>query len=115
VAHVHVTSSNVDLETNDGETVYGAAIRSGYFWPTSCNGVGTCLICWTLIEDGAENLAPAGEWEQQQIDHLMTFVKSEGKPVRLACRVRPSADVVVKKSGVRKMSEMFRRVPRVTG
>ena len=110
--HVHVDSSEVDIEVADGETLFLAAHRAGYYWPTTCNGAGTCLICWTLIEDGAERCSPVGEWEQEQIDHLKTFVNHHDKQVRLACRVRPLGDIVVRKTGVKKFSAMFKKLAR---
>lgn len=110
MVHVKVESSNIELEVNEGETLFAAAWRAGYYWPTSCNGGGSCLICWTRIEDGDELLSPPGEWEQKQIEHLRTFVRHEGKPIRLACQTRPLGDVVVRKTGVKKINEMFKRV-----
>ncbi len=110
MAHVQVDSSNIELEVNEGETLFAAAWRAGYYWPTSCNGGGTCLICWTRVEEGAERLSPPGEWEAKQIEYLRTIVNHQDMPIRLACQTRVLGDVVVRKTGVKKVNEMFKKV-----
>ncbi len=108
--HVRVESSNIDLEVNENESIFRAAWHAGYHWPTTCNGGGSCLICWTLVEDGEDNLSPVTPYEQEQIDYLKTFVKHEGKPIRLACQAFPHGDVTVRKSGVRRIADVFKKV-----
>jgi len=55
-----------------------------------CGGRGRCSTCRVRIGKGLEDLEPAGEAEQKVLARVTT---SPG--VRLACQIRPSADIEV--------------------
>ena len=89
---VRVDSSDITFEVSPDEPITPAARRAGYYWPMSCSGTGSCMLCWTRVEAGAEHLVAPTPREQHAIDYLMGIVRHEGKPVRLACQLRVTGD-----------------------
>jgi adenylate cyclase len=55
-----------------------------------CGGRGRCSTCRIRVVAGADDLAPSGPVEQKTLDRI----KAPGN-VRLACQVRPAADITV--------------------
>jgi 2Fe-2S ferredoxin len=92
----------VTLDVQTGETVFTAARRQGYTWPTICGGQGTCRTCYVTVKEGAEHCAPMPELEQEGIEAL-------GRPLdgalRLACQLRVEGPVVVVRRGVHREKE----------
>jgi ferredoxin len=97
---VLVRPSGIRLDLEPGETVFRAAARQGYRWPTICGGNGTCRTCVLVVEAGAENCAPIGDLEAEGLDALK---EARGGVHRLACQLRVTGDVVVSKRGVKTM------------
>jgi len=95
---VRVRPGNFDLDVRTGQTLIEAAWGAGYYWPTICHGLGSCLQCFVVIETGAENLVPAEDWENVQLAGIAEFVEGD---LRLACQLRVTGDVVVTRPGVR--------------
>ncbi|WP_224972867.1 2Fe-2S iron-sulfur cluster-binding protein [[Mycobacterium] nativiensis] len=97
---VTVEPRHIVLEADDGETIMGAALRSGYRWPSLCGGDGTCSICWVEVLTGGNQLSEVGELEQDTLQLVPALVRRT-RSVRLACQARVQGDVCVRKSGVR--------------
>lgn len=100
--HVKVDPHGVTIAAEVGETVMAAAIRDGYWWPTVCEGMGDCHVCFTQVIEGEGNLSPIEGWEQEGLD-LLGPAAAQGRPgqVRLACQARVLGDVRLLKRGVR--------------
>lgn len=96
---VLVHPADVRLDPDPGETVFAAAQRLGYRWPTVCGGNGTCRSCVMIVESGLENCSPIGDLEAEGLDALKV---TPGAGHRLACQTRVSGDVVVSKRGVKR-------------
>jgi ferredoxin, 2Fe-2S len=85
-----------------GETLMAAAERLGIRWPTICGGLAQCTACHVLVDAGAERLGPVGAAEDAALGPLRHRYPATGATtVRLACQARPTADVTVRKLGVR--------------
>ncbi|MGF7237461.1 MAG: 2Fe-2S iron-sulfur cluster-binding protein [Frankia sp.] len=99
---VHVDPIGVDLELEPGETIIEAAWRLGYRWPTVCHAQATCTVCHVEVLAGAENLTPAGDEEQDALEHRLPGAhRRDLTRLRLACRAQATGDVTVRKNGVR--------------
>ncbi len=91
--------SGVSFEVAQGETVFDAAARHGYRWPTICGGVGTCRTCVMTVVQGGEACSAIEQWEAEGLEEIGA---SRGPAVqRLACQTRISGPVRVRKPGVR--------------
>lgn len=95
---VTVQPAGIRLDPEPGETVFAAATRFGYRWPTVCGGLGTCRTCLMVVEAGAEYCSPIEDWEAEGLDALK---EPRDGVRRLACQTRVSGDVVVQKRGVK--------------
>ena len=96
---IRVLPSDVSFEVADGESVYAAACRQEYRWPSICHGDAECGICYMVVTEGAENLS---EKSRQESDRLALGLKAKEPRARLACRTRLlSGDAVVERRGVR--------------
>lgn len=95
---VTVQPSGVRLDPAPGETVFAAAARQGYRWPTVCGGLGTCRTCLMVVDEGRENCSPIEDLEGEGLDALK---EPRDGVRRLACQTRVSGDVVVTKRGVK--------------
>lgn len=95
---VLVQPVGIRLTPEPGETVFAAAQRSGYRWPTVCGGLGTCRTCVMKVEEGREYCSAIGELEAEGLDALK---EAKDGVHRLACQTSVSGDVVVHKRGVR--------------
>jgi 2Fe-2S ferredoxin len=97
---VTVQPLGVEIEVRAGETLYEAATRLGFSWPTRCFGQAQCTLCALKVEAGADNvLAP--EAEEQSVVQRVHSMRGGG-PYRLACRLQVTGPVVVRKDGVSK-------------
>jgi ferredoxin len=95
---VTVQPNGVRLDPEPGETVFLAAARQGYRWPTVCGGLGTCRTCLMVVDEGRENCSPIGDLEAEGLDALK---EPKDGVRRLACQTRVSGDVLVTKRGVK--------------
>jgi ferredoxin len=98
---VLVRPADVRLDPEPGETVFLAAGRQGYRWPTVCGGLGTCRTCLMVVEEGRENCSPIEDLEAEGLDALK---EPRNGVRRLACQTRVSGDVVVTKRGVKSVA-----------
>ena len=102
MATVTVLPSNIQFEAAAGETIMGAALARGLYWPTTCGGQGICTTCLSEIVSGSESLVEMGRSERK------TLVAERGpeilaRTMRLACQtaVLGSGTIAVSKPGVR--------------
>lgn len=91
------------IEVADGETVFEAAWRQGFAWPTRCHGQAHCTFCCLEVENGDANTFEP-ELEEQLVLDRIRRVRASNAPYRLACRLRLKGDVVVRKEGVLKIT-----------
>jgi chlorosome envelope protein X len=99
---IRVEPAGVELVLEDGETLFLAAGRAGYKWPTICGGQGTCRTCFVRIQEGAENCSPMEPLETEAIHALRQPLDGS---TRLACQLRTTGPVTVTKRGVRRRTE----------
>ena len=101
---ITVFPSGIAFHAVQGESVYRAAWRAGYYWPNSCNAAGSCLDCRMHVTE-TENLTPADPREIR----LLKYVCDEKDlgHTRLACQAGVTGDVQVTKDGVRPVKEIF--------
>jgi 2Fe-2S ferredoxin len=90
----------VEIDVPEGETIMGAALAQGYYWPTTCGGEGRCTTCACVVVKGMEHLSPRGRAEAR------TLSEERGpdvlaQPLRLACQARAYGDVELEKPGVK--------------
>jgi ferredoxin, 2Fe-2S len=98
---VRVLPADVSFEVEDGETVYAAACRQDFRWPSICHGDAECGICWMVVQEGEENLS---ERTKQEADRLAVGMKAKEPRARLACRTRVAGEAVVERRGVREVA-----------
>ena len=98
---VHVLPVDVVFEVEAGESVFLAAARAGYSWPTTCGGLADCGSCISNITGGVENCPPPGELEQETLRRVRPGRHSEDPAFRLACQLRVTGPVTLTKRGVR--------------
>ena len=96
-----VEPSGVVFGVAAGETIFAAAARHGYRWPTVCGGLGTCRTCTLTIVEGADSFSPVSEWEAEGLEEINATWRGEAEPRRMACQARITGDVRVRKPGVR--------------
>ncbi len=96
---VEVEPSGLSFEVGPGETVFEAAGRHGYRWPTVCGGLGTCRTCIMTVVEGADACSPIEEWEAEGLEDI--GATGSGPTVRMACQTRVSGPIRVRKPGVR--------------
>lgn len=99
---VTVEPAGVVIEVPRGQSVFEAAVGQGVRWPTTCEGMGTCHMCYMSVIQGAEQLDAAGPLEAEGLADVAGTVSMGA--LRLACQVRPAGDLVVFKRGVRKVA-----------
>ena len=88
-----------------GETVFAAAARLGYSWPTQCGGVADCGSCISNITEGVDNCAPPGDLERETIARVRPGRHQHDPSFRLACQLRITGPVTLTKRGVRPLAK----------
>jgi len=106
MTRITVLPAGIEIEALPGETIMAAAQRLGYYWPTTCGGLGICTTCLCEVEAGGDLLAEMGRSERK------TLAAERGepvlqRPVRLACQAMVLAQgaIRVEKRGVRPAGE----------
>lgn len=79
----------VEVELRPGDSLFEAGARVSAGIDTACVGKGTCGLCRVKIVAGAEHLNPYTDEERKHLGNVYHITK-----VRLACRCRPTGDVV---------------------
>lgn len=95
-----VEPAGVEIVVHPGETLFDAAYREGYDWPTICMGQGTCTHCHVRVRDGHGATVPVdSERESRAIRRLaQRLYGNDPDGVRLACHLELCGDVVVEQS-----------------
>jgi ferredoxin, 2Fe-2S len=89
----------LDIEVRPGETLFDAAWREGYEWPTICMGQALCTYCHVRLLDGADNASSAERNEQLAIRRVARrLYMGDEKGVRLACQVQLRGDIIVEQT-----------------
>jgi 2Fe-2S ferredoxin len=85
------------------ESLMRAAEAQGLHWPTVCGGDAECGACFVTVDVvDAAALPPPSENEQRGLSLLPKWRREQQDViVRLACQLRPIADLTVNKVGVR--------------
>lgn len=101
---VRVEPAGVEIEVRPGETLFDAAWREGYAWPTICLGQALCTHCHVRLRDASSAvLSPVGKDERLAIQRISRrLYKGDMAGVRLACQMEISAgDLVVEQTTFR--------------
>ncbi|MBI3074291.1 MAG: (2Fe-2S)-binding protein [Deltaproteobacteria bacterium] len=80
----------VEVETEHGESLLDAGIRSRVDIPTICNGVASCHECVIRVLCGEENLSPVTSAERTHLGNVFHVTRE-----RLACQARVMGGEVV--------------------
>jgi class 3 adenylate cyclase/nitrite reductase/ring-hydroxylating ferredoxin subunit len=78
----------IELDAKDGESVLEAALRGHLPLTHACGGRAKCSTCRVWVLDGLDHCPPRTALEQAMASRL-----GLGDEVRLACQLRPSGDV----------------------
>lgn len=100
MAVVTVLPAGLTVQVGEWDRLMKAAHAQGLRWPNMCGGGGTCRKCVLSILDGVEYATKPTSFELQGLASIAHKLEHEPKPVRLACMLRTSGDMVVKKEGV---------------
>jgi 2Fe-2S ferredoxin len=90
------------FEAGAGQTLMSAAGSHGYYWPTTCGGLGTCTTCLTEVVEGGNGLREMGRGEFRTLSLERGEGVRDGR-LRLACQAVIDAGVdtiTVRKQGV---------------
>jgi len=103
-ASVRIQPLGVTIEVEAGETLFDAAFREGFEWPSTCFGQLECTLCATRIQQGYEHFKPMSEAEEHALKYRYAG-DDDQRDLRLACCLEINGDggeIVVFKKGVRK-------------
>ncbi|HVW42825.1 MAG TPA: 2Fe-2S iron-sulfur cluster-binding protein [Amycolatopsis sp.] len=101
---VRVEPAGLDIEVRHGETLFDAAWREGYDWPTICLGQARCTYCHVRVRaDGTAALSRVEKDEQLAIQRIARRLYSlDTSGLRLACQLRViTGDIVVEQPAFR--------------
>jgi ferredoxin len=91
---VKVTSlpDEVEFDARAGETLLEAALRAGLPWAHACGGRAKCSTCRTSVIEGLE-ACPQRTTDEASMAQRLGLAAD----VRLACQLRPEADLRVRR------------------
>jgi 2Fe-2S ferredoxin len=96
MAVVRVEPVGIELRVARNETLFDAAWRAGYRWPTICFGQAQCTACHVTLLAGGEHASPVAPPEQAALARLCRRLRRDDDTVlRLACQLRVSGDATV--------------------
>lgn len=95
-----VEPAGIEIEVHHGETLFVAACRQGYRWPTICMGQGLCTHCHVRILRGESAVSPLdSEREGRAIRRIaQRLYGNDAKGLRLACQIELLDDIVVEQA-----------------
>lgn len=83
---------NQICEARPGESILDVAIGHDVPLQHACGGFCACTTCHLIVEQGAENLSPMEEAEEERIE----YAEGVGLKSRLGCQARVQGDVTVR-------------------
>jgi ferredoxin, 2Fe-2S len=95
-ASVLVLPANASVDVRATESLFRAARRRGWQWPTVCGGVQECGRCYVVVEEGNENENVMGPTERELIGRGLM---AHRRHARLACALYPAGDMTVVRRG----------------
>lgn len=99
---VTVEPASVEFEAELDETVMAAARRAGYRWPTVCDMLGQCGVCYVEVRSDPSVMSPLTSLESGATAVVrLRHPEVEPERLRLACQARVRGDVSLFKKGVR--------------
>lgn len=101
LSHVaRVEPAGLEIEVRRGETLFDAAYREGYAWPTICAGQGTCTHCHVRVLHGGGDVSPVNtDHERRSIKRVaQRLYGKDPDGVRMACQIELSGDVTVEQA-----------------
>jgi len=106
---------NLSFDSLPGETILHAGMNAGIPFASACGGKGKCSTCRIWILEGADTCPVKGE-----IEATLTERISLSGPIRLACQVRPTDDIMFRRLvldalDLRIASQLDRRVDSKSG
>jgi 2Fe-2S ferredoxin len=96
-ATVRVHPWDIVIVVQPGETVFDAAFRAGWIWPTTCYGQAQCTRCHMKVLTDDTQLEPPNEVERLIVGRLVrvSYRNDPDVCIRLACQTRPTDDLEV--------------------
>jgi 2Fe-2S ferredoxin len=98
---VRVLPADVVFEVEPGQTVFQAAARDGYTWPTQCGGLADCGTCISNITEGVEHCLPPQDLERETMGRVRPGRHQHDPSFRLACCLQVTGPITLTKRGVR--------------
>jgi class 3 adenylate cyclase/nitrite reductase/ring-hydroxylating ferredoxin subunit len=92
MATVTCHPDDVDFEVRNGETLLEAGLRAGVGFAHACGGRAKCSTCRIWVLDGLDRCH-----QQNDLETAMATRLGFGPEVRLACQLRPDADLRVRR------------------
>src|SRR5262245_570472 len=92
---VRVEPVGIEIGVARGETLFDAAWRAGYRWPTICFGQAQCTACHVTVLAGAEHASPVGPTEAVVLPFIARRLRRDPAGLRLACQLRVTGDARV--------------------
>jgi ferredoxin len=100
---VHVIPADVDIPVRGDESLFDAATRAGYEWPTICFGQALCTHCHVRIQSGGDGVSAILPHEALAIRRIAQRygADEDTESIRLACQLYVTGDVVVEQRELR--------------
>lgn len=102
---VRVEPSGIEVDLDPDETLMAAALRAGWWWPTICKGNAQCNRCYVDVLEGVDAVEPMSVTEREGLRRVRWHGGPDREGERLACQLRVSGSVMVRKVGVRAMDD----------
>lgn len=92
--------AGVEIGVAESETLFDAAWREGYDWPTVCFGQAQCTHCHVRVTAGADNTRPSSEPNEAALVRRIgrRLYGGDEAGIRLACRLHVTGEVVVERT-----------------
>jgi adenylate cyclase len=91
-AHVAIRyTGHGEVNATPGMTLLEISRANSIPHPSACGGRGRCSSCRVLVLEGQDGLEPPNGIEQRMLDRIRA-----SQHVRLACQIRPRADISVR-------------------
>jgi ferredoxin len=97
-----VEPAGIEVKVRPRETLFDAAWREGYRWPTLCYGQMKCTFCHVRVLEGENQLSPAEPGERVMITRVSNrLYDADTRSIRLACQLHVAGDIVVEQRAFR--------------